>query len=124
MDNNNSTLEELRSSELSALDPTVRSSPGLLSRLLADDFIEFGSSGKIYDKQQIIDQLQSRSSAEYSVTNLQVELLSSSIALVTYRCFRSSQIDRGKNISLRSSIWRKGNESWQMVFHQGTLIER
>jgi hypothetical protein len=124
MDNNNSTLEELRSLELSALDPTVRSSPGLLSRLLADDFIEFGSSGKIYDKQQIIDQLQSRSSAEYSVTNLQVELLSSSIALVTYRCFRSSQIDRGKNISLRSSIWRKGNESWQMVFHQGTLIER
>jgi hypothetical protein len=70
MDNNNSTLEELRSLELSALDPTVRSSPGLLSRLLADDFIEFGSSGKIYDKQQIIDQLQSRSSAEYSVTNL------------------------------------------------------
>jgi hypothetical protein len=124
MDNNNSTLEELRSLELSALDPTVRSSPGLLSRLLADDFIEFGSYGKIYDKQQIIDQLQSRSSAEYSVTNLQVELLSSSIALVTYRCFRSSQIDRGKNISLRSSIWRKGNESWQMVFHQGTLIER
>jgi hypothetical protein len=124
MDNNNSTLEELRSLELSALDPTVRSSPGLLSRLLADDFIEFGSSGKIYDKQQIIDQLQSRSSAEYSLTNLQVELLSSSIALVTYRCFRSSQIDRGKNISLRSSIWRKGNESWQMVFHQGTLIER
>jgi hypothetical protein len=26
--------------------------------------------------------------------------------------------------SLRSSIWRRQGEQWQMVFHQGTFIQQ
>jgi hypothetical protein len=47
--------------EQSLLEPSVRQSVTLLNQLIADDFIEFGSSGKIYNKKDIIDSLPSES---------------------------------------------------------------
>jgi hypothetical protein len=38
--------------------PSVRASPDQVARLLADEFIEFGSSGRVFDKRQIIELLQ------------------------------------------------------------------
>jgi hypothetical protein len=46
-----------RQMEERLLHPEVRSSGDEMSRQLADDFIEFGSSDTIYNKQQIIGSL-------------------------------------------------------------------
>jgi len=49
------TLErELRELEESDLRSDVRSSPGFISGLLADEFVEFGSSGRIFDREAVI----------------------------------------------------------------------
>ena len=45
-------LEEKR-----LLDPAVRKNAQLVSSLLADDFIEFGSSGRVFNKASIIEDL-------------------------------------------------------------------
>ncbi len=43
--------------ETSLLKPEIRSSIKDLDSLLADDFMEFGSSGKVYDKKNILERL-------------------------------------------------------------------
>lgn len=46
-------IGSFRQLEESLLQPEVRSSGDASSQLLEDDFIEFGSSGAVYNKQQI-----------------------------------------------------------------------
>ncbi len=40
--------------EMLLLDPSVRSSNAKLKQLIADDFIEFGSLEKIYNKKNVL----------------------------------------------------------------------
>lgn len=47
MENLDCLLETLRQLEMELHDPGVRAS-GRISQLLAEDFVEFGSSGQIY----------------------------------------------------------------------------
>jgi hypothetical protein len=47
----------LRDLEEQLLKPEVRTSRDRVGYLLADDFIEFGSSGRIFDKRGVIEAL-------------------------------------------------------------------
>jgi len=106
------TIEaQLRHLEELLLQPEVRSSPERVAALLADDFVEFGSSGRVFNKEQIIAALRGESPVKRSVSRFECVMLSDSVALVRYRLTRS----------LRSSIWRLSDGQWRMVFHQGTL---
>src|SRR5262245_53040771 len=112
--------EHLRNLEELLARPDIRRSPEELSRLLADDFREFGGSGRVFDKQQIIDTLQKQTLVELWLEDFQVMCLAPDIALVTYRG-NCRFPETGKvSLSLRSSIWRKWNGRWEVVFHQGT----
>jgi len=107
----------LRLLEEELLDPDVRKSPERVGRLLADDFMEIGSSGTVYDKRGIIEAL--RREAEGSVlratlSDFAARWVARDVALVTYRTRRAEQS------RLRSSIWKQTQGRWLMVFHQGT----
>lgn len=101
----------------------VRNSKEKVSALLADDFIEFGSSGLKYDKALTLDLLSEEGIAlEISVEDFELKRLSDDIVLATYK---TSKIDpkTGELFqSLRSSIWKNNSGNWEMVFHQGTKI--
>lgn len=95
---------------------TTRSDAARLSQLLADDFVEFGASGNVWSgKAQVIAGLQEEVFAKRRMTAFVLKVLSEGVALVTYRCHRE-----GAGDSLRSSVWRKEEGQWRMVFHQGT----
>jgi hypothetical protein len=47
------------------MQPSVRGSPEQVAQLLADDFVEVGKSGRVYDKQQIMELLQREQPAEH-----------------------------------------------------------
>ncbi|CAI8925452.1 DUF4440 domain-containing protein [Pseudomonas sp. IT-P176] len=87
-----------------------------LSSLIADDFREFGASGGTWTKADLIEQLPQQAFVQRTISQFAVKPLSEHTALVTYHC-HNTQAD-----SLRSSIWRKQDEHWQMLFHQGTHI--
>jgi hypothetical protein len=109
----------LRSLEEQLLKPEVRGSPDEVGYLLADEFIEFGSSGRVYDKRQIIAALQQEMPdpiTRISLVDLVARRLAPEVILVTYRTIRP---DRPES-RLRSSIWKLVEGRWQMVFHQGT----
>lgn len=94
----------------------TRSDAARLSQLLADDFVEFGASGNVWGtKAQVIAGLQEELFSARRMTEFALKRLSEDVVLVTYRCHRKAVGD-----SLRSSVWRKEQGQWRMVFHQGT----
>jgi hypothetical protein len=112
----------LRDLEEELLKPEVRRSADRLSYLLADEFIEFGSSGRIFDKRQIIDALQQETAdtaQPLTLLNFAVRRLAPDVVLVTYR----ATIQHRRESRLRSSIWKMIEGRWQMLFHQGTPSE-
>jgi hypothetical protein len=93
-------------------------SPEEASSLIADDFVEFGSSGKIWSKTEIIAAISEWSPIERIVEDFSVRELSPSVCLVTYKVFSPGR--RDSRHALRSSIWHQNGGKWQIVFHQGT----
>ena len=120
MDDESSTIENLRGLEELLARPDVRRSPGELARLIADDFREFGSSGRIFDKQQILEALQKQAPCELSLRDFGAVLLAPNVALVTYCGTARFSGSTTASYSLRSSIWRRRDDQWEVVFHQGT----
>jgi hypothetical protein len=112
---------QLRHLEEQLLQPEVRDSTERLAALLAKDFVEFGSSGQVFNKKQIIAALANETPTERSLSDLEATMLAEDIALVTYRATRRSHA--GAVHTLRSSIWRRSDGQWQTVFHQGTLAK-
>ena len=111
---------QLRALEERLLDPQVRASPQALGQLLADEFVELGSSGRVWDKQGVLAALPGESGVRYSLENLRARRLAPDVALVTYRATRTELPAGRESHSLRSSIWQFRDGRWQMVFHQGT----
>lgn len=100
--------------ETALLTPSTRKSVEQLDELIADDFVEFGSSGRIYTKEDILKYLPVEEHHELTVEDFMVKELAQNVMLATYSL----------NDRLRSSIWKNTNGKWQMVFHQGTRIKK
>ena len=122
MEGKNSSGELIRRMEERLLLPEVRKSAEELDRLLADDFMEIGSSG-VYDKRQIIESLKEEPPTQRSLWDFKAFTLVPDVILVAYRVVRVNPSDKLPIYSLRSSIWRLLDGRWQMVFHQGTRVE-
>lgn len=99
-------------------EPGLRRSPQDLARLLADEFIEFGSSGRIGDKQQVVEALQHESVRQISLTEFAAALLAPGIMLITYRIVERSARKEYAAYSLHSPIWKFTGGRWQTVFQQ------
>jgi hypothetical protein len=99
------------------LNPAACSRPETLWPLFANEFVEIGSSGRIYDRQQTVTNLTTVDAARGELSEFRVVLLTNDIAQVTYRAVRHREPPQ---YSLRSSIWRRRGLRWQIAFHQGT----
>ncbi len=124
MKEENSIRQELFKLEDLLLQPSIRKSTSELSNILSEEFIEFGSSGKIFSKQQIIDALQQESPIKMTIHNFEIKELAPSVILSTYQISVDDKSAQPIVTSLRSSIWKLLDEKWQMIFHQGTLIKQ
>jgi hypothetical protein len=110
------TLEE------QLLQPSVRKDPAALSYLIADDFLEFGTSGRVYDKAAILAALASEPPDPPAVlTHFGARPLADNVVLVTYRTTRPSPSGH-PIVAQRSSIWVYRDSRWQITFHQGTPL--
>lgn len=99
----------------------VRFSPDKMDALLADEFLEFGSSGRIYDKRQILDTPTQEIGARLPLADFSARVLAPSVVLVTYRSIQR-HADGSEKQALRSSIWTRTEHGWKLVFHQGTPV--
>jgi hypothetical protein len=112
---------QLRELEESHLRSDVRSSPESMLALLADEFIEFGSSGRIFDRAVVIATLPSQPLFESRIDDFAVRALSPEVAMTTYRMSTWSTSGGQVKVTLRSSVWVQRAGRWLLIFHQGTI---
>ena len=112
-------VQELKSLEEMLLRPEVRRSRVEMDALLADDFIEYGRSGRIYDKAAILETADKPFDGRLSLHGFSAKALAPSVVLVNYSSLLQHP-DGNESHSLRSSIWSRTEKGWKLVFHQGT----
>ncbi|HEV2988184.1 MAG TPA: DUF4440 domain-containing protein [Candidatus Angelobacter sp.] len=106
--------------ETSLHNKQVRNCADATSALLADAFIEFGSSGKVWNKSSIIESMRrEKLDQQITVEDFAAQELAPDVVLVTYISKRVVE-DQLAVSTLRSSIWKLFDGKWQMIFHQGT----
>jgi hypothetical protein len=114
------TDAELLALEHSHLLPEVRRSAVRMRELLADDFVEFGSSGAVHDRDAVIRSLAGERNHRAAIDGFSVQLRSPDAALTTYRLASQSENAPAVRWTLRSSLWVRRDGRWQLLFHQGT----
>jgi hypothetical protein len=96
------------------LDAEVRRDREALKTLLHEDFSEFGASGRVYDRDSIVEALVSSGPADVEPSDFRATRLGPDTVLLTYRT---------DGPSLRTSVWVRGGErSWRILHHHGTQL--
>ncbi len=109
--------DELRELEESLWRTETRFNQAYMDRVLSPDYFEFGRSGKVYTREQVISVPPSEIKARLPLRDFRVHPLTDDVALVTY----ISEVVSGEVlVGNRSSIWVRTPAGWQIVFHQGT----
>jgi hypothetical protein len=93
-----------------------------LAALLAEDFREYGSSGRVYGAAETLQAISADGFKPRLVfENFQAVPVAPDMMLVTYMS-RSVSGPGWKRPAPRSSLWRWRDDRWQLVFHQGTRL--
>ena len=109
-------LELLLKLEMSLWIETTRNNVEYMERILHPDFKEFGQSGKIYCKKDILKNCQTVIDCEFPFIGFDVKQLSDGLFLMTYTIMYNGER------SNRSSVWMVKNDLYQLYFHQGTKV--
>lgn len=88
--------------------------------LLAENFWEIGASGLRYSREYVLDELEKRlqhpRDEAWHTSEYHLQQLSENDFLLTYTLHQPTRV------SQRASIWRKKDERWSLVYHQGTVV--
>ena len=89
-----------------------------MEEVIAEDFLEFGRSGRIYQRADTLAVPSTPIEAVIPLPDFDARLLAEGVAQVTH----NSVVTYGENIekARRSSIWTRSSSGWKLRFHQGT----
>lgn len=104
----------LEAFERELVSPDTRTDQTRIAELLADDFEEYGSSGRIFRKSDLVSAADFGTA--YDLSDFTFKDIAKGVTLLKYKCVVSGQA------SLRSSIWVKANSAWQLLHHQATVV--
>jgi hypothetical protein len=88
---------------------------------MADDYWQVGASGRRYSRAAILEHLARRPAqladeSGWRCSEHALRALGEDTFLVTY-C-----LSQGERVSRRSTLWRRRNGRWQILYHQGSLV--
>jgi hypothetical protein len=114
-------LPELQALEVELHHPGARCDRVRLGLLLHAEFHEVGRSGRTYDRAAILKYLSEQESSPTVISDdFVVSQLAPDIALLTYRSAHRKEDGRLVDHTLRSSVWVRVENLWQLRYHQGT----
>ncbi|MGT2426170.1 nuclear transport factor 2 family protein [Amnibacterium kyonggiense] len=100
--------------------PATRFDHVHLARVYADDFDEFGRSGRHWSREASIATEPEAFETLLPLPLLRIRGLGPDAALVTYRS-ETTYPDSGVTlVANRSSVWQRIDGEWRLRFHQGT----
>jgi hypothetical protein len=100
--------------------PATRFDREHLARVFADDFDEFGRSGKHWSREASIAADAAAFEAVLPLPGLRIRALGPDVALLTYRSETTYPDDGVTLVANRSSVWQRIDGEWRLRFHQGT----
>lgn len=99
-------------------------------RMMSEDFWETGASGARYSRQFVLDELDRRFASPHPDINPNIgpdiweaagficQQLAPDLYLLTY-----TLVQNRSRKTHRATIWQRKADSWQIIYHQGTLIQ-
>jgi hypothetical protein len=85
------------------------------------EFWEIGASGQRYEREFVLDRLESRppnpAEANWLKRDFECREIATDNFLVTYTLIQGARITR------RATLWRRTEAGWKVLYHQGTLVE-
>ena len=109
----------IKALEEKLLHSDVRKNPEILNELLAEDFEEIGSTGKVSIRDDVVQWLVTKErDARWSLSEFRVRELTPDLVLAVYCAIKVGN----SSGSIRSSIWKQSGGHWKMVFHQATKM--
>lgn len=102
--------------------PDVRRSTGMLDEIISDDLVEFGSSGQVYSKSDVLKNLPASSEIKFTMTDFRINIISTDVVQSLFQTEKVDVQTSKTTKSLRSSLWKNEGGKWRMIFHQGTPL--
>lgn len=112
-------FEKIKELEESLWIAETRFDKEYMDNILLPDFFEFGRSGRIYNRDEIISAPFSKIKAGLPLKDFKIHMITKDVILVTY--ISEVQYDE-LEIGNRSSLWLKTPDGWKLQFHQGTPV--
>jgi hypothetical protein len=110
----------LRACEEALIDPAVRRDCARVSAMLAEDFVEFGSSGRLWSRHQILHLLSTEKFEPPAIEDFRCRAIADGVVLACYTTVRINAATGRRSAVLRSSLWTHVSGVWLLRFHQGT----
>lgn len=110
----NNLREQIIYLESSLLSAETRLNQRLLEQMIHHDFYEIGRTGRYWEREEVIQVLNTLSDQVQNVSFDRVTELASGVAHVR---FRTEDV---KGVVHRSSIWMNEDGHWRQLYHQGT----
>lgn len=93
-----------------------------MDRVLHADFVEFGQSGRTWDRDSTLAVEPAPIGVALPLADLQVVPLGADVVLVTYRVVDTFGEDGTTRDARRCSVWVRTDGGWRLRFHQGTPV--
>jgi hypothetical protein len=115
-------LEELRAREPIFHRPELGTTRADFEVMTDPAFWEVGASGRRYSRDLVLSELEKRHATgvpedDCKAEDFRCQQLAADTYLLTYTLFQ------GERVTRRSTIWRRAEEGWKIVYHQGTAVE-
>ncbi|MDP4118864.1 MAG: hypothetical protein Q8873_06710 [Bacillota bacterium] len=89
-----------------------------LEKRICLNFVEYGQSGNVYTRSEVIDfLLNMKNDRDVDILDFSKEELCEGVFIVHYVSYEKLY-DR---YARRTSIWKKEDDCWKILFHQGTI---
>jgi hypothetical protein len=115
-------LEELSQREPIFHRPEFGTSRADFERMMVDDFWEVGASGARYSRQFALEELERRHAAPHEdiweTSDFCCRQLAPDVYLLTY-----TLIQQRVRRTRRCTVWKRTDDGWKIVYHQGTIVE-
>lgn len=92
----------------------------ILVALIDDEFFELGSSGNFFDKDEVVLWLGTKTQTKREGFDFKALQITEDSVLITYYTRIQNNPTEPEQTAFRSSIWRKKEGVWKMLFHQAT----
>lgn len=115
-------LEDLRRREPIFHRPEFGQTSSDFERMMAADYWEVGASGRRYSRAFILEHLrinppQAAKTLGWQTRDHALRQLGPFTFLLTYVLLQGARLTR------RATIWERVEGGWQIVYHQGTIVE-